>query len=170
MFFLADFNVIRPDFGLLFWTTIIFLLFWFIIGKLAFKPIAEALRKRETDIQDSIDEAKRVKEEMASMKAENEKILAEARLERAQILKEAKDTKNEIITKARDDAKAEAQKISLNANTEIESQKRLAMIEAKNDVGNMALDIAEKIIKRELKSNPEHNAFVSKLVDDIKLN
>lgn len=170
MYFLFEFTPIRPDFGLFLWTTIFFVLFWFIIGKFAFKPIAEALRKREEDIQGSIDEAKKVKEEMAKLKAENEQILAEAREERAKILKEAKDTKNEIVTKARDEAKEEAQRISLNAKNEIEAQKRAAIVEIKSEVGTMALDIAEKVIKRELKSNPEHNSFVNQLVEEIKLN
>ena len=97
MIYLADFSVIKPDFGLIFWTVIIFLLFWFIIGKMAFRPIAEALKKRQQDIQDSLDEAKKARQEMAELKAENEDLLIQAREERAKILKEAKEAQDTII-------------------------------------------------------------------------
>ncbi len=107
MIFLADFSVIRPEPGLLIWTLLIFLLFWFLMSRFAFKPIAEGLKKRETDIQDALDQAKKAREEMANMQAENEKLLAQAREERALILKEAKEAKEEIIAEAKDRANNE---------------------------------------------------------------
>lgn len=168
--YLLDFSPIKPDLGLILWTTIIFFLFYLMIGKFSFKPITNALKKRQNDIQDALDEAKKAKEEMAGLKAENEKLMAEAREERAKMIKEAKEAGNTIVNEAKDKAKSEAQKIMTTATTEIENQKRTAMLEVKNEIGNMALDIAEKVIKKELKSNPEQNSFVSKLVDDLKLN
>lgn len=170
MIFLADFNPIKPEFGLFFWTTLFFILFWWLIGKYAFKPITESLKKREGDIQDAIDTAKKTREEMNTMKAENEKILAEAREERAKILVEAKDTKNSIINEARDKAKEEASKVINSAMLDIENQKKTAMIEVKDQVSKLALEIAEKIIRKELQSNPDQQAFAKKLVDDLNLN
>lgn len=170
LFILADFSVIKPTFGLFFWSIVFFLLFWFVIGKLAFKPIAEALRKRETDIKGALDEAKKAKEEMANLKAENEAIMAETRAERAKILKEATDAKNTIVKEAKDAAKIEAQKIMTNATVEIENQKNAALVEVKNKVGGMAIEIAEKLIQRELKGNSEHEEYVGKLVKEINLN
>lgn len=170
MIYLADFSVIKPDVGLFFWTVIFFAIFWFLMSKFAFKPIANALKKREHDIQEALDEAKRAKEEMSNLKAENEKLLAEARAEKASILKEANDIKNEIVTEAKVKAKSEAQKIVTSAKEEIDNQKKAAITEVKNSVGMMAIEIAEKVIKKELKGNSEHESFVSKLVDDIKLN
>ncbi len=170
MFFLADFNVIRPDFGLLFWTSLIFILFWLLIGKFAFKPIAQALRKRENDIQGALDEAKAAREEMANLKAENEKILVAAREERASILKEAKEAKNQMISEAKESAKSEANKILNSAKAEIENQKKQALSDIKNQVGIMALDIAEKVIKKDLKSDSNQQSFVESLVNDIKMN
>lgn len=170
MFFLADFSPIKPDFGLILWTTIIFGLFWFLIGKYAFRPIAEALKSREDDIQSALDEAKKAKEEMANLKAENEKILAQAREERAQILKEAKDTKNSIVTEAKDQAKAEAQKIITSAKAEIETEKIAAISEVKNQVGSMAISIAEQVMRKDLKGDTEQENLVSKLMGEIKLN
>ena len=170
MFLLADFNVIKPDFGLIFWTTIIFGLFWWLIGKFAFKPIAQALRERENEIQGALDEAKKTREEMAQMRADNDQLLAEAREEKTKILNEAKKMKNEIIAEARNKAKEEAVKIVSNAKIEIENQKKAALVEVKNQVGNMALNIAEQVIRKELQGNKDHQTFVGKLVDEIKLN
>ena len=168
--FLVDFNPIKPDAGLLFWTSLIFILFWLIIGKFAFKPIAEALKTRANDIQDALDQAKKAKDEMATLQAENEKLLQEAREERAAMLKEAKDTKNNIINEAKDKAKSEANKIISDAKMEIENQKKAALAEVKNKVGLMALDIAEQVIKKDLKGNPEQQAFVDQLVTEISNN
>ena len=170
MIFLIEFTPIRPDFGLLFWTLVIFLLFWYIIGKFAFRPIANALKEREHDIQNSLDEAKKARQEMANLKAENEELLAQAREERSAILKTAKEAKDNIISEAKDKAKEEAQRIVADAKDQIENQKMAAMIDLKNQVGAMALTIAEKVIRKELSGNAEQESFVNGLVKDIKLN
>lgn len=167
--FLADFNVIKPNIGLIFWTTVIFGIFWFLMSRFAFKPIAKALSDRESFIQDSLDQAKKAKEEMAAMKAQNEDILAQARTEQAKILKEAKEAKDTIIKDAKVKAKEEANKIVESARQEIENQKMAAMLDVKNQAGMLALQIAEKVIKKELKGNGEQEAFANSLVDEIKL-
>lgn len=170
MIFLFEFSPIKPDVGLLLWTTIIFLLFWLLIGKFAFRPIAAALKKREQDIQGSLDEAKRVRQEMQNLKSENEALLVQAREERAQILKEAKDAGNKLVEEAKAKAKDEAQKIVAQAKEQIENQKMAAITDLKNQVGAISIEIAEKIIRRELKGDAEQEAFVNGLVKDIKLN
>lgn len=170
MFNLVTFTPFQPTPGLAIWSLIIFLLFWFLMSKFAFKPIAEALAKREGDIQDAMDAAKKAREEMANMKSENERLLAEAREERSKMLQEAKDIKNQMITEAKDKAKEEASKIVNNAMHDIENQKKAAIIEVKNELGAMAISIAEKVIRKELKGNAEHEAFVNTLVKDIHLN
>ena len=170
MIFLADFSVFKPTIGLLFWTSIIFLLFWFIMGKFAFGPIADSLKKRQADIQDALDEAKKAKEEMASLNARNEELIKEAQVERAMIMKEAKNAKETIITEAKIKAKEDANRIVASARMEIEGQKKAALLEVKNKVGQMALDIAEKVIRKDLKANPEQVGLVTKLVEEIKMN
>jgi F-type H+-transporting ATPase subunit b len=140
------------------------------MAKFAFKPIAQALAKRENYIQDAIDQAKKAREEMANMKSENEKLLAQAREERAKILQEAKDIKNQMITEAKDKAKEEASKIVSNAMNDIENQKKAAIAEVKNELGNIALSIAEKVIRKELKGNAEQESYVNTLVKEINLN
>jgi F-type H+-transporting ATPase subunit b len=170
LFYLMEFNPIRPGVGLIFWSSVIFILFWVIVGRFAFKPIAQALRKREENIQNALDEARKAREEMANLQAENEKILAQAREERAKILKEAKDAGNQMINESKQKAKSEAQIIVANAKLEIENQKKQALIEVKNQIGNMALDIAGKVLRKELTGDNAQVEFVDKLVDDIKLN
>jgi F-type H+-transporting ATPase subunit b len=170
MIFLADFSVIKPDFGLIFWTTIIFLLFWTIIGKFGFRPIISALKKREEDIQNSLDEAKKARLEMANLKAENEELLIQAREERAMILKEAKVAKDKIIAEAKEKAKEEAKKIVETAKVQIENQKMAAITDLKNQVGIISIEIAEKLLQKELEKDPAMQAYVGGLVKDIKLN
>jgi F-type H+-transporting ATPase subunit b len=170
IFLLADFSVIKPDPGLIFWTSLIFIVLWFVLGRMAFRPIQDALKQREEDIQGALDEAKRAREEMANLNAENERLLTEAREERAKILKEAKEAKNAMITDAKDQAKAEASKIVANAKQEIENQKQAAMTDLKNQLGQMAIEIAEKVLRKQLAGDKEQESFVNSLVDEIKLN
>ena len=162
-----DFSVIKPDFGLLAWATIVFIIFWLGIGKLAFRPIVNALNSRALDIQNSLDAASRAKEDMKHLISENEKIAAEAREEKALIIKEAN---NQLVAEAKEKAKEEAHRILVNAKNEIENAKKAAIVDVKNQVGTLAIDIAEKIMRKELASNPPQQEYVKKLVDEIKLN
>ena len=159
MFVLLSFTPFQPTPGLAIWSLVIFVLFWVIMGKFAFKPIARALEQREADIQNALDSAKSAKEEMATLKAQNEKIMAEAREEKAKILQEAKEK-----------AKEEASKIVAAARNEIENQKKAAIAEIKTQVGGMAIEIAEKLVRQQLKGQADHEAYVKKLVDEFNLN
>lgn len=170
MFVLITFSPFQPTPGMALWSLLIFILFWYLMAKFAFKPIAEALEKREKDIQDAMDTAKTTKKEMAQLKAENEKLLAQAREERTKILQEAKDMKVQIISEAKEKAREEAGKIVNNAMTDIENQRKVAMAEVKKELGLMALDIAEKVIKKELKGQKDQEDFVNTLVKEIHLN
>ena len=170
MLFLGDFSVIRPEPGLLFWTTFIFLTFWFLMSRFAFKPIAESLKKREMDIQDALDQAKQAREEMANLQAENEKLLAQAREERANILKDAKEAKDEIIAEAKERANAEYKRKVESAIQDIENQKMAALVELKNNAGKLAIEIAEKVLLKELGNKPEQEAYAKSLADNITLN
>lgn len=170
MIFLADFSVIRPDPGLLFWSVLIFLLFWFLIGKFAFKPIANSLKEREASIQDSLDQAKLAQEKMETQKNENEKLLQEARAEKAKILAEAKDVHTRIINEAKEQAKLEASKIVERAKNEIENEKDAAFADLKNKVGSMALVIAEQILEKNLSSDKAQVEYADSLLNKMNLN
>jgi F-type H+-transporting ATPase subunit b len=170
MIFLADFSPIKPDFGLLFWTTLVFLLVWIPIGRKAFKPILQALKDRETGIADALGSAEKARLEVANMKAENEQILAQAREERMKMLKEAKEQATSIVNESKNVAKEEASKIIVNAKQEIENMKLAVITDVKNQAGTLALEIAEKVIRKELKGNAEQVAFVNTLVKEMNLN
>lgn len=170
MIFLADFNVLKPEPGLLVWTSVIFLLFWFLMSRFAFKPIGAALKQREIDIQSALDEAKRAREEMSHLQAQNEKLLAQAREERSAILKEAKDAKDEIIAEAKERANAEYKRKVESAIHDIENQKMAALVSLKNQAGQMAVEIAEKLLRKELANKSDQESYAKSLAENIKLN
>ncbi len=170
MLFLADFSVIKPDPGLLIWTTVIFLIFWLLMSRFAFKPIMEGLKKREQDIQDALDQAKKAREDMANIHAEHERLIIQAREERSAILQEAKQAKEDILEEARTRAGSEYRLRMENAIRDIENQKMAAMVDLKNQAGKMAIEIAQKVLQRELADTKDQEAFAQSLVNNIKLN
>src|SRR6185295_10551489 len=130
-------QLLSPEFGLLIWTLLAFLIVFFILGKFAWPAIIKGLRDRENSITESLATAEKVKAEMAQLKSENETLLAKAREERAQLLKEARETKDKIINEAKEQAKAEANKIVVEAQAAINAQKMAALTDVKNQVGKL---------------------------------
>lgn len=165
--FLADFSVIKPDFGLIFWTVIIFLILYIILGRLAFKPIQKALRRRDEEIQTSIDEAKLAREEMQAQANENQRLIIEAREERTRIIGEAEKQGKEMINAAKNEAREAAQKVATDAKRDIDNMRKAAMVDLKKEVGTMAIEIAEKIMQKDLRSDANQEAFVKELVADL---
>jgi F-type H+-transporting ATPase subunit b len=163
-------KLLLPEFGLLIWTLLAFLVVFFILGKFAWPAIVNGLKQREQGITDSLATAEKVKAEMAQLKSENEALLVQAREERAQMLKEARDIKDKIITEAKDQAKIEAHKIILNAQAAIEQQKMAAITDVKNQVGNLVIEISEKILRRELNNKIEQENYIKQLANEVKLN
>src|SRR6476646_8394647 len=148
-------DLLVPSFGLIIWTTLVFLIVFYILKKFAWKPILSSLKQRETTIAESIASAERVRAEMAQLKNENEALLAKAREERSLMLKEARDTKDKIINEAKEQAKIEANKIVLEAQAAIEAQKMAALTDVKNQVGRLVVEVAEKVLRRELSNKGE---------------
>lgn len=163
-------DLLTPELGLFIWTLIAFLIVFLILKKFAWKPILNSLNEREKGIADSIAAADKVKSEMAQMKNENEKLMQEAREERTALLKEAKELKEKIINEAKDLAKTEAAKVTESAMAQIEQQKMAAMTEMKNQIGIMAVEVAEKILRKQLNSNDAQNSYAKQLVEEIQLN
>ena len=163
-------DLLTPDLGLFVWNIICFLLLLVILRMLAWKPILKALKTRETGIADSLASAEKIKVEMAQMKSENEALLAKAREERAQMLKEARETKDKIINEAKELAKIEAGKIIADAQAAIEQQKMAAITEVKNQVGNLVIEVAEKVLRRELSNKSEQENYIRQLANEVKLN
>jgi F-type H+-transporting ATPase subunit b len=163
-------NLLTPDFGLLIWTLVAFITVLFILGKFAWPAIVKGLKQREQGIADSLSTAERIKAEMAAMKREDEVLLAKAREERAQMMKEAREIKESIISEAKEQAKIDANKIILEAQAAINTQKMAALTEVKNQVGKLVIEVSEKILKRELGNKEAQEAHIKGLVDDVKLN
>jgi F-type H+-transporting ATPase subunit b len=163
-------KLLLPEFGLLIWTLLAFLIVFFILGKYAWPVIVKGLKDRESGITDALATAERVKAEMAQLKSENEALLAQAREERAIMLKEARDTKDKIINEAKEQAKAEAGKLINDARAAIEVQKMAAITEVKNQIGNLVVDVSEKILRRQLQNKPEQESYIKQLTEEVKLN
>jgi F-type H+-transporting ATPase subunit b len=163
-------KLLTPEFGLLIWTLLAFLIVFFILKKMAWPAIIKGLRDREKSISSSLETAERVKAEMAQMKSENEALLASAREERAQLLKEARETKDRIINEAKEQAKAEANKIVIEAQAAINAQKMSALTEVKNQVGKLVLEVSERVLRKELGNKEAQEAHIQSLVDGVKLN
>jgi len=170
MILLGSFDIITPDPGLFIWTVLVFLIVLWVLNKYAFGPIKNALKKREEGIADALNQAQKARDEMANMKADNEKILNEAREERSRMLREAKDARDQLITEARDKANTEYNRIVEEAKNAINNQKMAALIDIKNQVGNMVLEVSEKILRRELDNKTDQEGYIKKLVDEIKVN
>lgn len=160
-------ELLLPALGYFVWTLVAFLIVFFILKKFAWKPIISSLSEREKNIADSIATAEKVKLEMAQMKNENEVLMAKAREERSQLLKEAKELKDKIVNEAKEQAKVEASKILSDAQATIEQQKNAALTEVKNVIGNMVIEVTEKVIRRELASNAEQENYIRSLANEL---
>jgi F-type H+-transporting ATPase subunit b len=163
-------QLLTPAIGLIFWTLVAFLLTFFILKKYAWPAIINGLKEREKTIADALASAELVKKEMAQLKSENEALMAQAREERAQMLKEAKETKDKIINEAKEQAKIEANKIIVDANNAIQNQKMAALTDVKNQIGNMVVEVSEKVIRRQLNNAAEQEAYIRQLAEDLTTN
>jgi F-type H+-transporting ATPase subunit b len=170
MFFLELNPLVKPDLGLVVWMTLAFGLVFFVLSKYAWKPILKAVQTREHNIDEAISKAEKVKLEMAQLQSDNEALLSKAREERAAMLKEAKETKDKMINEAKDIAKAEAAKIIADAQQAIQAQKMAALTDVKNQVGNLVIEVSEKVLKRELNNKTEHESYIKSLTENVKLN
>jgi F-type H+-transporting ATPase subunit b len=163
-------ELLLPKLGLIVWTLLAFVIVFFILKKFAWKPILKSLKDRETNISNSILSAERVRDEMSQLKSENEALLAKAREERGIMLREAKETKDRIINEAKEQAKIETNKIIADAQNAINLQKMAAITDLKNQVGNLVIEVSEKILRRELSNKQEQEKYIKELAETVDLN
>jgi len=163
-------ELVTPDIGMVFWTSVTFLLLVFLLGKFAWKPIIGAINEREQSIDQALRKAESAKQEMAQLTKENDELLKAARAERDLILKEAKELKEQIVKDAKTKAQEEGAKMIEKAKLEIDHQKVLAMTEVKSQVSTLALDIARKVLHEGYKDKANQNDLVNDLLKDLKLN
>ena len=156
--------------SLIFWTTIIFVVFFILLAKFAWKPILGAVKSREESINNALASAEAARLEMQNLTADNERILKEARAERDAMLKEAREMKDQIIADSKTEAQAQGQKLIEQAKAAIENEKNAAMAELKSQVSTLSLSIAEKLLKDELSNKESQTKLVEKMLGDVKLN
>ena len=155
--------------GLFFWQSLIFIGLLFMLRKFAWKPILDAVNDRETSIKDALASAEAARDEMKNLQSDNQRILKEARAEKESLLKEARATRSELINNAKEEAQVEAQKILSQAQDAIQSEKRAAVKELREQVGSIAMEIAEKVLKKELENKDRQLELVDQLLQDTKL-
>ena len=163
-------DLVTPDFGLLIWTSTVFVILLILLAKFAWKPILNAVNEREQKIADSLDLAEKTKAEMQALQAQNENLLKEARAERDAIVKDAKELANKMVDEAKNAAKNESDKMILSAKQTIESEKNAAITELKVQVASFSLEIAEKIVRGEMSSDDKQKALADKLAADVNMN
>ena len=163
-------DLISPDSGLIIWQLLIFLAVLFILGKFAWKPILGALNEREASIEEALASAERAKEEMKQLQASNQQLLADARKERETMLKEANAAAGKIRDAAREEGERERKRMVADAGAEIENQKKAALAEVKQQVAELSVLIAEKILRENLKGETAQKSYINKLVSDLNTN
>ena len=158
------------SFGLFFWHLLIFIGLIFLLKKFAWKPILDSINERDESIRDALSKAEIAKKEMETLKSDNEKIMKEAILERDKILKEGNNKKNEIISLAKEVAKKEAEKIMKDAQLSIDIERKAAMKDLKNQIAIFSIDIAKKIVNKDLSKDSNQEDLINTYLDDINSN
>ncbi len=162
--------LVSPDPGLFIWSTVAFVLLFFLLSKFAWKPIVKALDERERSIEDALAKAEMAKEELTKLTNENEYLLKQARGERDEILKEAKILKDQIVHDAKSLAQVESSRMIEKARQEINNQKVAALEDIKSQVATLSLDIATKILRKQFEDQKKQQALVTDLLERIELN
>lgn len=163
-------DLITPALGLVVWTVIPFILLVFLLKKYAWGPILTAVKERENSINDALEAADKAKEEMQKLQSDNEVILKAARAERDSIMKEAREMKDKLINEAKSEATKEADKMIELAKASIERETLAAMTELKNQIADLSVDIAEKVLRNELSDKEKQMTLVEKLVAEAEGN
>lgn len=163
-------SLLTPAIGLIFWMLVVFLLLVFILRKFAWKPIIDGLNDREREIQSALDLAQETRAEMAKMKSDNEKLIAEANAARDTIIRQAKEASDRMVLEAKDKAIAEGQRMIDSARETIHNEQHAAIAKMKEEVATLSLRIAEKVLHRELSDKASQEKLISDLASTARLN
>ncbi len=163
-------ELLTPGTGLIIWQFFIFVGLFFVLKIFAWKPILDSLKERETSIQQALDSAEKAKIEMASLKSDNEKLFKEAREERDKILRAAREAGSRLHDQAQADAKKNADKIIEDAKAIIQTEKAAALRDVKAQVALFSIEIAERLMKKNLSNDKAQKDLADTLIKDLKLN
>ena len=160
-------SLITPDFGLFFWMTVVFLVVLFILWKWGFPVIVKMVDERKAFIDESLRKAHEANERLANIQKEGESILQEAREKQAQILKEAAQTRDAIVEKAQDKARQEGARLLEDARVAIEQEKKAAIADIRQQVATLSVEIAEKVLRQNLKDDKAQMDLIDRMLDDV---
>ena len=160
-------SLITPDFGLFFWMTVVFLVVLFILWKYGFPVIVKMVDERKAFIDESLKKAHEANERLANIQKEGESILQEAREKQAQILKEAAETRDAIVEKAQDKARSEGARLLDEAKAAIEQEKKAAIADIRQQVATLSVEIAERVLKQNLKDDKSQMDLIDRMLDDV---
>ena len=163
-------SILTPDLGLLFWMLIAFLVVFFVLAKYGFPAIINMVDERKRYIDESLQKAHEASERLENIKQEGEAILQEAREKQAQMLKEAAETRDAIVEKAQEKAREESARLLNDAKIEIEQQKQAAIADIREQVATLSVDIAEKVLKQNLKDDKSQMDLIDRMLDDVSSN
>ena len=169
MILLAN-SLTTPAIGTLFWSALIFILFFLILTKFAWKPILNAVNARDEMIKGSLESAEKAREEMLKLQSDNETILRKAREEREVILKDAREVRDKLISEAKIKAAEEAEKLIEKARAGIEGEKRKALSEIHEQVATLSVEIASKLLGEKLKQTGEQEKLIDNFLKEIDFN
>ncbi|WP_185871709.1 F0F1 ATP synthase subunit B [Blattabacterium cuenoti] len=160
-------DLVNPSIGLIFWHSIIFIILVLFLSKFAWKPIMNFIDEREKEIRTSIEKANQMKKELKYVEEQKNKILKQARMKRDMILKEAIQIREEIKLKAKEEGMIEKKTIIEETKKNIQIEKEIAIHELKNKIGNISIQISEKILKKELNQSNKQDKFIKELVNKL---
>ena len=163
-------QLVTPGIGLIFWMLISFSLVLFVLGKYAWGPIMKGIHQREDSIEKALEAANEAKKEMLQLKAGNEQLLRDAKDERDALMRDARKVKEAILEEARVKANEEAGRIMENARENIQFEKMAAINELKNQIATISIEIAEKVIGKELENKKAQQELTEKLLKEVKIN
>jgi F-type H+-transporting ATPase subunit b len=163
-------SILTPDLGLLFWMLIAFLVVFFVLAKYGFPAIINMVDERKRYIDESLQKAHEASERLENIKQEGEAILQEAREKQAQMLKEAAETRDAIVEKAQEKAREESARLLNDAKVEIEQQKQAAIADIREQVATLSVEIAEKVLKQNLKDDKSQMDLIDRMLDDVSSN
>ena len=163
-------NLITPELGLFFWQTVVFCIVLFVLSKFAWGPIMNALKERESSISEALDSAAKARRDILELQSNNEVLLAEARTERDRIIREAQVSATALIEEARSKAQSEGNRLIESAKSAIQIEKQAALTEIKNHSAILAVEIAEKILRKELENPDAQQKLVNEYIKEVNLN
>lgn len=162
-------DLVTPQLGLLVWPALSFLLLLLVLRKFAWKPILDSVNERDAQIRQALDAAKEAREAMVRLQADNEQLMAQARAERDQMLSEAKKTRDHLLSESRSKAEEEAKRLLEMARQDIENERKATMTEVRNLVATLSVDVAEKLLRKELQKDEAQEAYLQEQLRDLQI-